>query len=335
MQTALSAIIVFGALVFFHELGHFAIAKMVGIKVHEFAIGMGPKLLGFIKGETQYSIRILPIGGYVRMEGEDEASEDARSFSKKSVPARLGVIVAGPIMNFILGLLLFTLLFYNVGGNPTTIIAETLEGSPAQVMQLQEGDKVVSIDGKEINNWGDLETAIAASEGNAIDIQVLRNGETITKSIDPMLEEETGKVMIGIVPEYEKSLSGAVRSSFKNFNMVVTEIFSFLGRLVSGKASSEEVAGPVGIISLVGEASQAGWLNLVFLAALISINLGLMNLLPIPALDGSRLLFLLVELFRGKPVDPDKEGMIHMVGFAILISLMVFVTYKDIVKLFN
>ncbi len=334
MQTAFAAIVVFSLLVFFHELGHFSIAKMVGIKVHEFAIGMGPKLINFTKGETTYSLRVLPIGGYVKMEGEDEASEDKRSFSNKPVLARMGVILAGPIMNFILGIVLFTILFYSVG-SPSTTIQEVLAGSPAETIGLQKGDQVVEIDGENIDSWGQLEKAIAKSEGNEITIILKRNGDNVLKNIEPMVDEETNRVMIGIVPKMEKSLSGAVRNSFRNLMMIVREIGAFLRRLVTREAVSSEVVGPVGIINLVGEATRAGWLNLVFLAALISINLGIMNLLPIPALDGSRLLFLLVELFRGKPVDPEKEGMIHMVGFTILIALMVFVTYQDILRIFN
>lgn len=334
MGTAIAAIIVFSMLVFFHELGHFAVAKLVGIKVHEFAIGMGPKLLSFSGRETAYSVRALPIGGYVKMEGEDEKSDDIRSFNNKSVPARMAVIVAGPIMNFILGLLLFTLLFYSTG-SPITTVDQVLANSPAEMSGIEVGDQIVEINRQEINTWSELETAIGNSQKAPLEVVLRRDGESLTKTMTPMEDEETGRIMIGIVPKMESSLGGAVRNSFRNFSMIVQEIMGFLRRLVTRQATSAEVAGPIGIISLVGEATRAGWLNVVFLAALISINLGLMNLLPIPALDGSRLLFLLVELLRGKPVDPDREGMIHMIGFSILIALMVFVTYQDIVRIFN
>ncbi|GAB6088197.1 RIP metalloprotease RseP [Alkaliphilus crotonatoxidans] len=334
MGTAIAAIIVFSMLVFFHELGHFAIAKLVGIKVHEFAIGMGPKLFAFSGSETDYSVRAFPIGGYVKMEGEDEKSEDARSFNKKSVPARMAVIVAGPIMNFILGLLLFTLLFY-MTGSPVTTIDQIIPDSPAEMVEIMPGDQILKINDEQIGTWSELEVAIGNSGGAPLEVVLERDSQIMTKTITPMRDEESGKIMIGIVPKMESSLKGAIQNSFHNFSMIVTEIMEFLRRLVTRQASSSEVAGPIGIISLVGEATRAGWLNVVFLAALISVNLGLMNLLPIPALDGSRLLFLLVELLRGKPVDPDREGMIHMIGFSILIALMVFVTYQDIVRLFN
>ncbi|WP_026476040.1 RIP metalloprotease RseP [Alkaliphilus transvaalensis] len=334
MQTALAAIIVFGIAIFIHELGHFGVAKLVGIKVHEFALGMGPKLIQFTSGETAYTLRALPIGGYVKMEGEDEASEDERSFNKKPALARIGVIFAGPIMNFLLGLLLFTMLFYTVGV-PTTTIQQVISGSPAEVMDIQPGDSILSVNGQKTDSWGDLESAIGGSTGGQLEILLRRNGEEISKIIEPMVDAESGRIMIGIVPSYERNLGGAIRNSFNNFRMIIREIMSFLRRVVVREATTDEVAGPVGIIHLVGEATRAGWLNVLFLAGLININLGLMNLLPIPALDGSRLLFLIAEVFRGKPVDPDKEGMIHMVGFTVLIGLMIFVTYQDIVRIFN
>ncbi|SCY12766.1 RIP metalloprotease RseP [Alkaliphilus peptidifermentans] len=333
MQTAIAAIAVFGLLVAFHELGHFCVAKAAGIKVHEFAIGMGPKLINYTRNETTYSLRVLPIGGYVRMEGEDEASNDARSFNNKPIPVRMAVLFAGSFMNFVLGILLFTILFYSVGA-PTTTINGIIENTPAEMAGLLPGDQVRYIDGKEINNWQELVDAINDSQGDTIKVDVMRNGQMIEKNITPFLDEETGQIMIGIAPRFEKSFIKAFTNSFRNVAMIMREILGYLRGLLMRQATPAEVVGPVGIISLVGEAARAGWLNVVFLAALISVNLGIMNLLPIPALDGSRIIFLFVELLRGKPVDPEKEGMIHMIGFAILITLMIFVTYQDYMRLF-
>lgn len=332
MLTALVAIVVFGLLVFFHELGHFGVAKFVGIKVHEFAIGMGPKLLGFVRGETQYTLRAFPIGGFVRMEGEDEFSNDARSFGNKSVAARLAVIIAGPLMNFILALVLFTILFYSIGA-PSTTLEGVIPGTPAEAAGIMQGDKVLAIDGEEIVDWGQLVQIVGNSKDKALEFTLERNNETITKTITPEVDDESNQVMVGIVPKAKKSIISAVKTSFKNMIYVVAEIGDFLRRLVTRQVSSGEVAGPVGIINMVGQATRAGWMNVLFLAGLISVNLGLMNLLPIPALDGSRIIFLIFEFFRGKPVNPEREGMIHIVGFALLITLMLFITYQDILKL--
>jgi len=334
MLTAIVAILVFGLLIAFHELGHFGVAKLVGVKVHEFAIGMGPKIVDFTRGETKYTLRLLPIGGYVKMEGEDEASDDKRSFNNKSVYARAAILVAGAMMNFILAIILFSILSYSIGF-PITTIDSTMPDSPAEHAGLQSGDKIVEINNNEIKDWNELVSVISDSKGEKLTVVFLRGESRMTKTIQPFVEEETKRIMIGIVPSLEKALLPAIGHGFTSVWRIIGEMGNFLRQLVTGQARDADVVGPIGIITLVGEAARAGWLNVVFLAAMISINLGLINLLPIPALDGSRILFLLVELVRGKPIDPEKEGRIHFLGFVILISLMLFVTYKDILRLFN
>ncbi|AOY77281.1 RIP metalloprotease RseP [Clostridium formicaceticum] len=335
MRTALTAIFVFGLLVFIHELGHFSIAKAVGIKVHEFAIGMGPKLFRYKKGETDYSIRILPIGGYVKMEGEDEVSNDLRSFSKKTVGERIAVIFAGPLMNFILAILLFVITFYNVMGAPTTRIQQVIENSPAEIVGIQPKDEILSVNNVTIRDWEHLVEEINTSQGEELQLELMRDNEKIQKVVKPEIDESNNRFMIGIVPATEKSLTLALRGSYEQTRMIVVEMLGFFGRLLRRQAISAEVVGPVGIITLVGQASRDGLYNVLYLAALISINLGIINLLPIPALDGSRILFLIFELFRGKPVDPDKEAFVHMVGLALLMLLMIIITYKDILTFFS
>lgn len=334
MQTAVVAILVFGLLIAFHELGHFGVAKLVGVKVDEFAIGMGPKIVEFTRGETRYTLRLLPIGGYVKMEGEDEASNDERSFNNKSVYARAAILVAGAMMNFLLAIVLFIILSYSLGF-PVTTIDNTVPDSPAEHAGLQSGDEITSINDIEIDSWNELVSIISNSKSDDLEVAFIRGEIEMTKIISTYLEEETNRVMIGIVPRVEKSLIRAIGQGFTSVWHIIGEMGNFLRQLVTGQAQDAEVVGPIGIITLVGEAARAGWLNVVFLAAMISINLGLINLLPIPALDGSRILFLLVELIRGKPIDPEKEGRIHLLGFVLLISLMIFITYKDILRLFN
>lgn len=333
MLTAIVAILVFGLLVFFHELGHFSVAKLFGIRVHEFAIGMGPKLVYTKKHGTTYSLRVFPIGGFVRMEGEDENSDSEDSFGKKSVSQRIGVILAGPLMNFILGFLCFFIIFFYLGV-PSTTIGNIIPQSPAELYGLQTHDKILEIDGEMIESWDQLVSMIVASQGSPIQITYQREGLVVTQTMTPEIDEASGRPMIGIVPGIEKSVTGAMSNGLSQTRLIFTEILRFLQQLIRGQADTSDVAGPVGIISLVGQASRSGWIDVVGLAGLISINLGIMNLLPIPALDGSRIIFLVLEAMRGKPVDPEKEAMVHMVGITLLMLLMIVITYKDITTFF-
>lgn len=331
MKTALATIFVFFIVVVFHEFGHFIIAKISGIKVHEFAIGMGPQLFKINKGDTDYSLRLLPIGGYIRMEGEDEYSDDARSFSKKPIGTRMAVIAAGAIMNFILAIIVFSIYAYNVGV-PTTTIDEATEKLPAYESGLRSGDTVISINDFKVNSWGDITKTINATKGEKITVLVTRNGKEHNFIIKPIINKEENRLIIGISPKTTRSLSLAIKSGFQNMIMILGLMFQFIAMLFKGKVSSGDISGPVGIVYLVGEAAKSGFQYVLYVAGFISINLGFFNLLPIPALDGSRLVFLLFELIRGKPVKPEKEGFIHFIGFVFLIALMLIVAYKDIIK---
>ncbi len=324
------ALLVFGIIVLFHEFGHFIIAKASGVKIHEFAIGMGPKLASIQGKETLYSIRALPIGGYVKMLGENEASDDERSFGNKSIFKRIAIIAAGPIMNFILAVILFAVIFMSVG-TPSTVVKETMEGYPAQQAGIIKGDKIVEIDGEKISEWNDITSIIGPSAGEKIEISIERDGNVLHKEIVP--KDEEGRGMIGIVPGNEKNVIHSLKYSVQRTMWILSQMLGFLVKLIGGNAASSEVVGPVGIINVVGEAAKIGFLNVLSLAAVISINLGLLNLLPIPALDGSRILFLIVELIRGKKIDQEKEGFIHFIGFALLIGFMIFITYKDVIQL--
>lgn len=335
MTTALVAIIVFGLLVLIHESGHFVAAKLAGIKIHEFAIGMGPKLLQTRKGETAYSIRALPLGGYVRMEGEDEESDDPRSFNSRPVLARIAVIFAGPFMNFVLAIGLFSIIFYFIGV-PTTRISKVMPQSPALHAGIQGGDVVHAINGERMDTWQNIIDAIGNSGGSSIDITIIRNGNRIEKTVKPTRDIETNRMTIGIMTTMRRSVVASVRNGITVIKAITVDILIFLRGLISGKSGiAGEVMGPVGILNLVGQVAKTGWLDVLNLTAVLSVNLGLINLLPIPALDGSKIIFLLAEVLRGKPIDPEKEGMIHLIGFGILITLMLFITYKDILSFFG
>ncbi len=331
MQTALATIFVFFIVVVFHEFGHFIVAKTSGIKVHEFAIGMGPKLFKINKGDTDYTLRLLPIGGYVKMEGEDEHSDDLRSFSRKPIGIRMAVIAAGAIMNFILAIIVFSIYSYSVGV-PTTTIDKVTEKLPAYEAGIRAGDTITSVDNYSVNSWEDIKKFINASDGKEIKVKVLRNERELNFTIKPIIEKNDNRLIIGISPKMKKSILLSIKNGFENMIMILGLMFQFIFMLFKGKVGSGDISGPVGIVYLVGEAARSGFLYVLYIAGFISINLGFFNLLPIPALDGSRLVFLLIEFVRGKPVNPEREGFIHFIGFVFLILLMLVVAYKDIIK---
>lgn len=330
MLTAVSAIFVFLMVILFHEFGHFAVAKLVGIKVNEFSIGMGPKLLQKKKGETEYTLRLLPIGGYVKMEGEDEESSDPRSFNKVSVLSRIAVVAAGAAMNFILALIVFSIVSYGAG-MPTNVIKETIKGSPAEEFGLKNGDVILSINESETKDWDNIVNSINESNPNKeIRIKVLRNDTEVDFNVKPVIEE--GRTIIGIVPTSIKSIPLALKGGVQKTKMFLGLMFEFVNMIFKGQVTTRDLSGPIGVIREVGVAAKYGFLNLLYITGFISVNLGFFNLLPIPALDGSRIIFLILEIVRGKPINPDKEGFIHFVGFVLLISLMLLVTYRDIIK---
>lgn len=330
MVTAISAIFVFLMVILVHEFGHFAVAKMVGIEVNEFSIGMGPKLVQSKKGETEYTIRLLPIGGYVKMEGEDENSDNPRSFNNASVFSRIGVLVAGALMNFLLAIVVLSIVSFGIG-EPTTTVDKVDPNSPADISGITSGDKIVGIGDKEIESWEEVLNEIGdASEGEELKIAIDRDGEKLTKNITPVVDD--GRAIIGIFTRNIKSPGSAIKAGFEQTGEFLMLMFDFIGMVFKGQVGTESLSGPVGIVKEVGVAANMGIYNLLFLLGFISVNLGFFNLLPLPALDGSRVAFLLVELIRGKPVAPEKEGLVHFIGFILLISLMLFVTYKDILN---
>lgn len=331
MQTAIAAIFVFLLVILLHELGHFSVAKLVGIKVNEFSIGMGPKLIQGQKGETKYTLRVLPIGGYVSMEGEDEESKDPRGFGKASPIARMAVIAAGAFMNFVLAVIVLSVVAFNIG-EPTTIIGEIIPNSPAEYGGLMVGDNIIGIDKNEIHDWSEITEYINNSGSDRdISISFTREGKEHTTNVRPI--EEDGYNRIGISYKSKKSLSYAIKGGFQQTWIFIKLMFQFVIMIFKGEVSTRDLAGPIGVINEVGQAAKMGYINLLLLLGFISVNLGFFNLLPIPALDGSRLVFILIEIIRGKPIDPDKEGFVHMVGFVLLIALMLIVTYRDLFRL--
>ena len=337
-MTIIAAIILFGIIVFIHELGHFLFAKKAGVKIHEFAIGMGPKIYSTQKGETKYSIRLLPLGGYVSMEGEDGESNDSNSFGKKTLLQRASIIFAGPFFNIVLTVLLLIPVFSYMGTpSNSNVVGKVLENTPAIKSGLQVNDKIIEINGQQIKTWNDIVNNLQKETSkDKVNIKIERNNTTKELSITPEKNNQ-GKYVIGISPVYEKSIIKSIPKAFVETGNMIKQMLVFIGQLFTGTIPGgfdNSVSGPIGVIGIVSDAAKMGIINLIYIGAVISLNLGILNLLPIPALDGGRLLFLAIEAIIGRKLDPEKEAMVNTVGFVILIGFMLFVTYKDILKLF-
>jgi regulator of sigma E protease len=418
LSTVIAFIVIFGALVFFHEWGHFFFAKRAGILCREFAIGFGPKVFSHKKGETTYNIRLLPIGGYVRMAGEDPEvveikpgyrigllfdNEDKvtkiilnnkekypncriveveqadiekdlfikgfpeddsdeiktfvvqptavivengaetqiapidRQFGHKTLAQRTMTIFAGPMMNFVLALVLFIIIAL-LQGVPTNDpkLGEITPDGAAKAAGLMQGDIVQSINGSEISSWSDVVEVIRKNPNKKLDFTISRNGKDMDIAVTPVEKKVEGETigLIGVYSPVAKSPVQAVKTGFQETYFWTAQIFISLEKLVTGKFSINMLSGPVGIYASTDTVAKSGIYYLMKWAGVLSINLGIMNLLPIPALDGGRLMFFAIEGLRGKPIDKQKEGMVHFIGFALLMLLMLVVTWNDIQRYF-
>jgi len=333
------AVIIIGVLVFFHELGHFLAAKASNMCVQEFALGMGPTVVSLTRGETKYSLRLLPIGGFLRVAGEESATLGEtvpidRRYGSKTVLQRMTFIAGGSLMNFILAAVIFAVIFTFIGvPSDRPVLGALSEGWPAAEAGLEPGDRVLTIDGHVINSWPDLQRAIADSEDRPVVFVFRRGEEEMSVTVTPRRDEATNRLLVGVAPENQRfNPLTALFLGVREMAGLTAEILSVIGRMLTGRLPAEG-AGPIGMVVMVGEVARTGLANLLSFAAIISIQLGLFNLLPIPALDGSKLVFLALERLRGKPVDPDKENMIHLIGFVLLMVLIVLVTFGDLRRL--
>lgn len=407
----------FGLLVFIHEFGHLIFAKRAGMLAREFAIGFGPKIFSFTRSETVYTIRLLPVGGYVRVAGEDpeivelkpghhiglefnnegkvnkiivnnkskhpnarvievehadldhnlmingyEIDEDERlsfavdrkaffvmdeketqiapydrQFASKSVGKRAMQLFAGPMMNFLLAIFIFLLLGF-IQGVPTeeAMLGDIQADSPAAEAGFQKGDEVVEIEGKSVSTWEEFTKIVQDNPEETLAMKVEREGQLVDISVVPREHEIQGQTIgqIGVLHPVEKSFLNTVEYGFTKPYEVTKLILTNLGMLVTGQLSLEALSGPVGIYDATDAVVQTGFMNFLMWTAILSINLGIVNLVPLPALDGGRLLFVGIEAVRGKPIDPQKEGIVHFIGFALLMLLMIVVTWNDIQRLF-
>ena len=339
------AILIFSLIIAIHEFGHFAVAKLCGVKVNEFSIGMGPCLLKKKKGETQYSLRALPIGGYCAMEGEDSKSEDGNAFCNKSVPRRVAIVVAGAVMNLILGFILLVISTIVNAPITTTQISWFEENAVSNASGLEIGDKIIECNGMRIFTDMDLSYQFQSDEDGKFDMEVIRDGEKKElEDVELTKNEGTLHIDFKVAPQKANPLtvlSYAGRSTLSYGRL----IYISLGDLISGTYHLNDLSGPVGIVNAIGDVIEdeakeesidwaALWNKMLSMAAFITINVGLFNLLPLPALDGGRLMFLIYEAITRHPVKPEHEGMVHFIGIVLLMLLMLIVTFNDIRKLF-
>lgn len=332
------ALLVFGLLIFIHEGGHFLAARLCGVTVKEFAIGMGPKIFAWTskKSGTRYALRLLPIGGFVSMDGEDEDSDNPNAFCNKSVPKRMLIVIAGAFMNILLGfILMFVLVF-----SQKTLISNKIGAFNENAMsegKLMVGDTVVKVDGTRVHTGNEVVYEIMNKGDKPIDIVVIRDGERVTVEEVSFPNFSDSGVIFGDCDfrmyADEETFGNYIKHSYFRSVSTVKMVFDSLINLVSGKYGMEAVSGPVGVTEVVGEAAQSSLPTLLYVITVISINLGVFNLLPFPALDGGRFAFLALEGVRGKPVDKRIEAYVNFAGLIILFTFMAFVTFKDVIKL--
>lgn len=338
------AILIFSLIIIIHELGHFLLAKRGGIRVNEFSLGMGPTLLGRQIGETRYSLKLLPFGGSCMMEGEDGESDKEDSFGAKSVWTRISVVAAGPVFNFILAFLLALIIIGSIGYD-APIVAAVSEDYPAQAAGMQAGDRIIRMNDTNIHVYREVSLYVQMHQGETVTVVYERDGERHSVTLEPK-QSESGTWYLGFRGSGVRTKGNVLQtigySAYEVKYWISTTIKS-LGMMIRGDVGVDDISGPVGIVNTIGETYEASrqdgayyvWLNMLYISILLTANLGVMNLLPIPALDGGRLVFLLLEAIRGKGIDPEKEGMVHFVGLMLLMALMVLVMFNDFRNIFT
>ncbi len=347
-----SVIVLLGVLIFVHELGHFLLAKSLGVGVLKFSLGFGPKLIGRRVGETEYMISLVPLGGYVKLLGESETDDvlpqdEKRSFVKQHVLRKIAIVVAGPFFNFLFAILAFSVIYMVGVPSLTTEIGSVQPGSPAEVAGLHAGDTVVSIDGKDVARWGDLAEIITQSEGREIVLKLNREGAVQDVRVKPEMvksknifgeDVDSYKIGVGASKNTFIERQNPIKATWSGIEQTwaITELtLVSIVKMIQGVVSPDSLGGPILIAQMAGANVKKGIMNFVFFMALLSINLGVLNLFPIPVLDGGHLLFFLIELVTGKEVNIKWRERAQQAGFFILVMLMIFVFYNDIMRIFG
>lgn len=338
MLTILAAVFVFGVLVTVHEFGHFITAKLTGMKVEEFAIGFGPTIYQTKDGDTLYSLRAIPLGGYNKIAGmdpDDPVTEDG--FNSKPIPSRMLVILAGALMNFILPIILFSGIFMVNGMEKPVdqpVLGKVVFEMAADKAGLKVGDRILTINGEQVHTWTDVVGKLRANGAKEVTLTAESAGVTKTYTMMPVMDKELGRALIGISPQFEKTQPGVFESiglGFKYTNYVIVSMVEGLKNIIVGKATAD-VAGPIGVAKMAGDIAEQGVLPLMNFVAFLSINLGVINLLPLPALDGGHFVLLMLEALRGKPLGSKAMNNIQMIGICLILALTLFSTFKDITR---
>lgn len=327
------AILGFGLLIIVHELGHFIAAKLNGVKVVEFSIGMGPKIFSHKGKETTYALSLLPVGGYVQMLGEEENVDDERSFSAKSPLRRISIILAGVFMNFVMAIVIFSSIF-STSGFATSTLDKVEAGSPAATVGLMPEDKITKVNGSRVFTNSDISVEINMTKGKSIDIEYERAGVKNSVTVNPSYIEDEGRYIIGVRFKADKnpSILASVKESFNQTASLIVQTFKGFKMIFTGEANLKtDVGGPVTIIKMSAGAAKVGIWNLMGLLAILSVSIAVFNLLPFPALDGGWAVILFIELITGRKVPDKIVGVLNTVGFMLLIGIMILVTIKDII----
>jgi len=346
MITIISFIFVFSILIFFHEFGHFIAAKLSGVRVYKFSFGFGPRLFGFTKNQTEYIVCLIPLGGYVKMAGEmgqgvgKETSEEVpeiQRFDKKSLGIRALIVALGPFMNIAAAVVIFSLVFF-INGIPvvTNYVSTILENGPAEQAGIFSGDKIVAVNSTEMEDPNRIADIINKSSGEKLKITLEREGDIFDVFVIPEYDDDYKKGLIGITFDISVeriNIFFAFSKGLSATGNIIKLIFSNTIEMITGKVPVE-IAGPLGIAQMTGEAAKLGFLNLLYFTAILSIFIGLFNLLPIPILDGGHIIILAIEKIRGKPLEAEKIGFIYFIGISIMVIIFVIATYKDILRVF-
>lgn len=351
LSAIITFLIVLGVLVFVHEFGHFIVARFCGVQVQTFSLGFGPKILSRKYGETEYCLSIIPLGGYVKLTGDDPNEEvrpedKERSFLAQNLKKKIAIVVAGPLFNLLLALIIFVSVFMVGVPSLTSEVGEIQADSAAAQGGMKSGDRIISIEGKPIAQWEEIRETLQKSGGRPLHFIVQRDGNQVDLTITPTLKETQDVFgdshplwLIGILPQggyvvkrYDP-LTAAYMGARRTWEMITLNVFGIF-KLIQGKISSKTIGGPILIAQMAGQQASAGVMNVVLFIAVLSINLGIINLFPIPILDGGHLLFFIIEGIIGHPVSLKKREIAQQIGLFLLVSLMVFAFYNDLMRLF-
>lgn len=332
----LVTLLILSVLVTGHEFGHFFAGKLLNFDIEEFSVGMGPKLCGIHKNGIDYNLRSFPIGGMCRFFGEDETPESSNAFRAKAPWKRAIVVAAGPFMNFVMAFILCLVLFWGCGlYDYSRVVVNSVDmGGPADSVGMRPGDEIVSINGKEVDSYEGLRALLDESDPAGFQVEVMRDRERIPLTLQNTFNEEENAVMMGITISYARVRCGfkqGIENSIAYCGQMSSVIFDSLKMLFNGQAGINDMSGVVGVTRIVGEAVELGFASVLSISIMLSVNLGIVNLLPIPALDGGRLLFIIVEWVRGKPIPAEKEGIVHFVGMVLLLGLMAYLVFHDVI----